>query len=82
MPAVRRFPPWTIEEHAVSFIVRDATGQAPGYFYTIRSRSALLLQRMPPPCHLSLGQHGFVNGTRRPRLWIYIDFEILGLPVA
>jgi hypothetical protein len=30
----RRFPtPWKIEEHQVSFVVRDATGQAPGYFY-------------------------------------------------
>jgi len=29
MPSARRFPPpWTIEEHAESFIVRDATGQA------------------------------------------------------
>jgi hypothetical protein len=25
--------PWTIEERAESFIVRDATGQALGYFY-------------------------------------------------
>ena len=31
---MRRFPPpWTIEEHTESFIVRDATGQALGYFY-------------------------------------------------
>jgi hypothetical protein len=31
---VRRFPPpWTIDEHAESFIVRDATGQALAYFY-------------------------------------------------
>ena len=30
----RRFPPpYMIEEHAESFIVRDATGQAVGYFY-------------------------------------------------
>jgi len=31
----RRFPPpWTVEEHNDScFIVRDATGQALGYFY-------------------------------------------------
>jgi PhoPQ-activated pathogenicity-related protein len=30
----RRFPPpWAIDEHAESFIVRDATGQALGYFY-------------------------------------------------
>ncbi len=29
----RRFPaPWTIEEHAECFIVRDKTGQALGYF--------------------------------------------------
>jgi hypothetical protein len=26
-------PPWTVDEHAESFIVRDATGQALGYFY-------------------------------------------------
>ena len=33
MPAARRFPPpWTIDEHAESFIVRDANGQALGYF--------------------------------------------------
>jgi len=34
MPESRRFPlPWTIEEqHAESFIVRDANGQALGYF--------------------------------------------------
>jgi len=32
---MRRFPPsWTIEEHNdACFIVRDATGQALGYFY-------------------------------------------------
>jgi len=30
----RRFPPpWMIEEHRESFIVRDANGQALGYFY-------------------------------------------------
>jgi len=30
----RRFPPpWTIEEHTESFIVKDANGQALGYFY-------------------------------------------------
>ena len=29
----RRFPPpWTITEHAGSFTVKDATGQALGYF--------------------------------------------------
>jgi hypothetical protein len=35
MRPARRFPPpWTIEEHnAACFIVRDATGQALGYFY-------------------------------------------------
>ncbi len=36
--------PWTIEEHAESFIVRDATGQAPGYLLK-RSCSAALRQR-------------------------------------
>jgi hypothetical protein len=31
---VRRFPPpWSVEENAESFTVRDATGQALGYFY-------------------------------------------------
>jgi hypothetical protein len=34
MRSPRRFPPpWIVEEHAESFIVRDATGQALGYFY-------------------------------------------------
>jgi len=33
MPSPRRFPPpWTIEAHGESFIVHDATEQAPGYF--------------------------------------------------
>jgi hypothetical protein len=26
-------PPWIVEEHAESFIVRDANGLALGYFY-------------------------------------------------
>jgi hypothetical protein len=31
---MRRFPPpWMIDEHQESFIVREATGQALGYFY-------------------------------------------------
>jgi hypothetical protein len=30
----RRFPsPWTVEDHDACFIVRDADGQALGYFY-------------------------------------------------
>jgi hypothetical protein len=35
MPSAHRFlPPWTIEEHNnACFIVKDATGQALGYFY-------------------------------------------------
>jgi len=35
MPAARRFPPpWTLDEqNNACFIVRDATGQALGYFY-------------------------------------------------
>jgi hypothetical protein len=46
MPFARRFPPpWTIEEHAESFIVRDATGQARGHFYFdddwLKSRAGL-----------------------------------------
>ena len=33
-PAIRRFPPpSSIEEHDESFIVKDKTGQALGYFY-------------------------------------------------
>ena len=44
----RRFPPpWTIDEREGSFIVRDKTGQALGYFYfddepTRRSAANLL----------------------------------------
>jgi hypothetical protein len=26
-------PPWAIKEHTESFFVKDATGQALGYFY-------------------------------------------------
>jgi hypothetical protein len=34
MPSARRFPPpWIVEEHTESFIVRDNNGQALGYFY-------------------------------------------------
>ncbi len=34
MTESRRFPPpWRIEERKESFIVKDATGQALGYFY-------------------------------------------------
>jgi hypothetical protein len=35
MPSKRRFPPpWTLEENNdACFIVRDANGQALGYFY-------------------------------------------------
>jgi hypothetical protein len=34
MPERRRFPqPWSVEENQESFTVRDATGQALGYFY-------------------------------------------------
>jgi hypothetical protein len=34
-PSSRRFPPpWTLDEHNdACFIVKDATGQALGYFY-------------------------------------------------
>jgi hypothetical protein len=44
MPTARRFPtPWSIEEHNdASFIVKDATGQAPAYFlFRGRAGSAL-----------------------------------------
>jgi hypothetical protein len=33
MPARAACPPWSIEEHAESFIVKDPNGQARGYFY-------------------------------------------------
>jgi len=34
MPERRRFPlPWTVEQRAESFIVRDANGLALAYFY-------------------------------------------------
>jgi hypothetical protein len=33
MPQRRFPPPWIVEEHAESFVDRDATGQALGYFY-------------------------------------------------
>ena len=35
MPSARRFPPpWTVDErNDACFIVKDATGQALGYFY-------------------------------------------------
>ena len=34
MPSPRRFPPpWSVEEHEESFIVKDANGQALTYLY-------------------------------------------------
>ena len=33
MPARRFPPPWIIDENPESFVVRDANGQALGYFY-------------------------------------------------
>ena len=34
MPSPRRFPPpWSIEEHQESFILKDATGQQLAYLY-------------------------------------------------
>jgi hypothetical protein len=35
MPARAACPPWSIEEHAESFIVKDPNGQARGYFYFV-----------------------------------------------
>ena len=45
MPAARRIPPpWTIDEaNDACFIVRDANGQALGYFYFM-SRGVALRQ--------------------------------------
>ena len=41
MPAARRLPPpWIVDEHPESFIVRDATGQALGYSTMTTSRAA------------------------------------------
>jgi hypothetical protein len=57
MPSARRFPPpWIVEEHNnACFIVRDAAGQALGYFYFEDvARSALDGQAAPPrrgPAH-------------------------------
>jgi hypothetical protein len=34
MPPSRRFPPpWSVEEQSACFVLRDANGQALGYFY-------------------------------------------------
>ena len=43
MPSARRFPPpWIVEEHNdACFIVKDATGQALGYFYFEEEAAAL-----------------------------------------
>jgi len=39
----RRFPPpWTVEEQEACFVVRDANGQALGYFY---------FEEEPDPAH-------------------------------
>jgi hypothetical protein len=41
MPSARRFPPpRNVEETEACFLVRDANGQALGYFY-LRAQSAL-----------------------------------------
>ena len=37
-PMERRFPPpWTVEQQEACFVVRDANGQALGYFYFSRT---------------------------------------------
>ena len=47
MSTPRRFPPpWTIDETAECFIVRDATGQALGHFYFHGSKSTSGTKRL------------------------------------
>ena len=47
MPSMRRFPPpWTLDErNDACFIVKDAIGQALGYFYFERSPLSRQLRR-------------------------------------
>jgi hypothetical protein len=46
MPTRRFPPPWTIDEHPESFIVRDATGFALGYFYFDQEDRRTIMERM------------------------------------
>jgi hypothetical protein len=46
MPTRRFRPPWTIDEHPESFIVRDATGFALGYFYFDQENRRTITERM------------------------------------
>jgi hypothetical protein len=47
MPSVRRFPPpWTAEETDACFIVRDANGQALGYFYFDEEQQSPAIDRL------------------------------------
>jgi hypothetical protein len=44
----RRFPPpWRVEEQASRFVVRDANGQALGYFYFRGGTSTPINRQLP-----------------------------------
>jgi hypothetical protein len=68
MPARRFPPPWLIDEHAESFIVKNATGQALRYFFDRRSTlkrnpNAYAALRGSPP-DLSSDAHIRLRGAR------------------
>ncbi len=61
---MRRFPPpWIVEEHAESFIVKDATGQALGYFYFEDEPGQRLAAKLPT--RDKAGRNGHQCGERR-----------------